>query len=208
VLGESQGNATNSQTKKFYSTASYFNGKFIVGLSGNNDWVFNLATFPTGTIPPNTQTTTKDGVSSLVTGSRGSTFSITANSTSNGIYWSLVNNASYADDLQAYSAAAFTGGASVAPIYDSNSVAGDALSITNTSNAVGVKFNLPTVANGLVYAPVGTKNNGTGTFQFGGIILYGLKSPTLSQPTGLTATPPCTASTSAGPAVRRIRNRM
>jgi hypothetical protein len=188
VLGEAQSNPTNSQMHKTYGTASYFNGTFQIGLSNNPAWVFDLSSFATGTVPPQTATTTMSGVTSLDVGPHGETFSISANGSANGIYWSLGNSAGFNDDLQAYSASSFSGGASVSPIYDSNTnSARDRLLITGTTNSVGVKFSIPTVANGMVYAGVGSKNAGATTPQVGGIVIYGLLAPSLHAPAGLTA---------------------
>src|SRR4030095_16375818 len=122
VLGEYQTNPINSQTHKMYSVPTYFNGSFYFATSGDPGRRFAVSTFASGTVPPGavspspSQTTS----GSFTAGSRGPTFVISANGSTNGVVWGLSNNVtSVTDNLLAWSATNFT-----STIYDSNTNSG------------------------------------------------------------------------------------
>ncbi|HEX3356170.1 MAG TPA: SdrD B-like domain-containing protein [Tepidisphaeraceae bacterium] len=170
ALGEYAGSGIDHNTAQILSTASYFQGNFYIGVEKLPALEFNVSTFASGSIPPGTVSPTP--VQQTANFSYpGPTFTISANGASNGIAWAMDTTAS---DLIAYDAADIT-----TPIYTSDMVQAD-------SYSHGVKFTVPTVANGMVYLGNGTSS----------LVGYGLRSSYLSSdpdffsaPTGLSVSP-------------------
>jgi hypothetical protein len=124
------------------------------------------------------QTTAELSLASTSAGSfgfPGSTPSVSASGTSNGIVWAL-NNGSYC------SGRAKTCGPAVLHAYDATNVASELWNssmVSTDSAGNAVKFTVPTVANGKVY--VGTRGNNAGGVDTsstapGELDVYGLKS--------------------------------
>ncbi len=184
VLGEYSVNGVNVQTNQFYSTGSYFNNGsplFYVGLAGKPNWQFNANTFQAATSPPGTASVnTPINVTTTTFPRRGTTSSFSSSGTANGIVWNLNVNHVSTDSLMAFNINLG------APIYSSQTNAGDNLP-GGVSGATGVKFSLPTIANGIVYAGTGGGSASSTAVETGSVAIYGLKTPTLHQPTSFTA---------------------
>jgi hypothetical protein len=184
VLGEYSVNGVNVQSNQFYSTASYFNNGsplFYVGLAGKPNWQFNVNTFQAATSPPGTASANVPiNVTTTTFPRRGTTSSFSSNGAANGIVWNLNVNHVSTDSLMAFNINLG------APIYSSQTNAGDNLP-GSVSGATGVKFAVPTIANGIVYAGTGGGSSASSAVETGSIAIYGLKTPTLHQPTSFTA---------------------
>jgi hypothetical protein len=169
---------SGNATYRAYSTPSYYNGKFYVGLSGGPELGFGVSTFSTGTSPPGSGVFPTPAFSSATTyGGSGTTATISANGSSNGIIWNLKVSQSSSDQLVAYSASG-----SGAALF-SSATSGSGSLTGGTTNATGVKFTVPTVFNGMVYAGTGGSNKAI----LGTIVGFGLLTPTLHQPASPTA---------------------
>ncbi len=154
ALGEYVGSGIDHNTAQILSTGAYFQGNFYIGIEKLPALEFNVSTFASGSIPPGAVSATP--IQQTVAFSYpGPTFTISANGTSNGIAWAMDTTAA---DLIAYDASDIT-----TPIYTSNMVSSDSFSN-------GVKFGVPTVANGMVYL-----SNMAGT-----LVAYGLRSSYLA----------------------------
>src|SRR4051794_24002963 len=137
---------------------------------------------PAGFNPAPLQTTINN-ISSF--GDRGATFSISADGTKNPIIWGLGNHnlkdgtgTVLTDGLLAFDANNFT-----APLFSSGSGSSSLISAGN--GTAGVKFSLPTVANGLVHAGTGGTSTSNAAVGLGSIVAYGLLNPNLDVPTNL-----------------------
>jgi hypothetical protein len=172
-FGEFTTNAINGQIHKMYSAAAYFDGSFYFATSTDPGRRFVLANFPSGTVPPGTTAPTPSQTTSGFTaGTRGPTFTISANGTSNGVVWGLNNNVSVTtDNLLAWDAKNFG-----AAIFNSNTNSARDSLIGGVSGATGVKFSVPVVANGMVYVGTGGKPTGVDTVGLGTLVGYGLLS--------------------------------
>jgi hypothetical protein len=143
-----------------FGAPAYFNGKiYYVSGFGGPAVTFSIANA--------TLSATPTSQSAISFGFPGSTPSISANGTTNGIVWDLDHNSM---QLLAYDAASYG-----TLLYGSGQAAND-------RDAIGgvVKFSVPSVVNGMVY--VGTSNS---------LVVYGLfPNPTTlpAGPSGLTAT--------------------
>jgi hypothetical protein len=112
-----------------FSTPAYFNGKVYIAVSGDVSAAFSVA---------------NGSLTLLSTGSRmfpfpGATPSVSANGSNNGIVWMIQRTNPVA--LVAYNATDFT-----TELYNSTQASGNRDQLTN-----GVKFAVPTIANGKVY---------------------------------------------------------
>jgi hypothetical protein len=173
--GDSMGGAGDSHARQklnfgygIFATGAFWNNNFYIAGSGGplTSYSFNSST--------NLFNTSIASQSSSSYGFPGSSPSVSATGTSNGIVWAL-DNANYCTNqspgcgpavLHAYDATTLT-----TDLWNSSMVAGD-----KAGNAV--KFTVPTVANGKVY--VGTRGNNTGgatgsTSVSGELDVYGLK---------------------------------
>ncbi len=195
VLGEyyyrqANGNPTifaNDQTNKGYEIPSYFNGEFYVGLSGAKEVGFSVSNFffPAGPTSSRTATyATPSFTSNDTLGSRGVTAAISANALTNGLIWNNFVSQSSSDSLRAYNASA-TG--TVSTIYSSQTNSARDQLTAGVTGATGAKFSIPTVFNGLVYDGTGGGSSSSNSRQLGTLVIYGLLSPTLHQPTSATA---------------------
>ena len=151
-------NPAGGFTGAIFSVPAYFNG--FVYYQGVNQ-VLNAFSLTNGTLSssPVSQSSTSFGFP-------GATPSISANGTSNGIVWTIQVDGYYNGTpavLHAYDALNLS-----SELYNSNKIAADQL-------ASGVKFNLPTIANGKVYVPTQTQ-----------LSVFGLAP--LGAPSSLTAT--------------------
>jgi hypothetical protein len=149
-----------------FSTEALWNGNLYVAPAGGALDAYQLT--------PSTVQFNLTSLSSHVYGFPGSTPSVSAAGTQNGLVWAL--------DSSSYCTYRSTScGPSVLHAYDATDVATELWnSSTNPQDAAGyaVKFSLPTVANGRVY--VGTRGNNTGgvdssTTVPGELDIYGLK---------------------------------
>jgi hypothetical protein len=165
-LGDSAAVQKVSLGNAIFATGAYWNGfYYIVGLGGPLT-VYQL--------DPTVPQLNKTGASSNTYGFPGSTPSVSAAGTSNGLVWTMNNN-SYCTG-QAKSC-----GPAVLHAYDATNVTTELWnSSTLSSDTAGnaVKFAVPTVANGKVY--LGTRGNNTGgvfgsTSVSGELEVYGLK---------------------------------
>jgi hypothetical protein len=182
---------TNTQNNQFYTTGSYFNSKFYIALAKLQGQVWNVSALNAGVSPPGNSfnppplQTTTGNISAF--GDRGATFSISANGTSNGIVWALANrNAKngagtvITDALIALDAGNFT-----IPLFNSGS--GVNSLVAAGSGTTGVKFSVPTVANGMVYCGTGGVSSANAAVGLGSIVAYGLSGITLNAPSSLAA---------------------
>jgi hypothetical protein len=131
-----------------YSTPAFFNGVLYYGAVGEP-----LKAFPMTNAK---LATTSSSQSSASFTSPGTTPSVSANGTTNGIVWALESNMSSAAVLHAYNAANLA-----QELYNSTQAAGGRDSFGN-----GNKFIAPVIVNGKVY--VGTQT---------GVAVFGLLSP-------------------------------
>ncbi len=122
-----------------FSTPVYFNGYVYFGAVNDTVRAFQLTNGKLSTAPTSQ--------SAEIYGIRGASFAISANSTSNGILWSLQNNGASADSD--------VGNPGVLFAYNANDLATE---LYNTSQAGSrdtldnaVKFSIPLVANGKVF---------------------------------------------------------
>jgi hypothetical protein len=186
ALGEFMAGNINTVTNRLYGSPSYFNGRFYASESSTKGWAFTPQTFAYSSLPPvppgpdpaKLAYPTPDATTVANVGGSGSTFTISANGTTNGIVWALiVNQNASTDALVAYNPT------TMAVLYSSASdTAADILSRDINGNTItgstGTKFSVPTVTSGMAYAATG---GGTNT-RVGTIVGYGLSSPTLHQP--------------------------
>ena len=125
------------------------------------------------------QTSVNFGVGST----HSSTSAISSNAGANGIVWNMSILQNSTDALMAFGAASFVGGATVAPIYSSNTNAARDQLNGGVAFATGTKFTVPTIFNGTVYIGTG---GGSGTsgggHQLGTIVGYGLLNSFLTTP--------------------------
>jgi hypothetical protein len=182
VLGEYAVNFVNEQQNQFYSTASYFNNGsplFYVGLAGLQNWQFNVNTFQAAASPPGSSTDNAPiNQTSDTFPRRGTTSAISSNGAADAIVWNLSVNFSSTDRLMAFSQ-------DLGPaLYSSSTNSADKLAGT-VSGATGVKFSIPTVANGFVYAGTGGGSSATSAVGVGTLVAYGLKAPALHAPAAL-----------------------
>ncbi len=191
VLGEYSVNGIDVQTNQYYSTGAFYqngsNPVFFVGLASKPDWEFNVDSFQAGQSPPNSASTNVPTIATSNTfGSRGTSTSISANGSSNAIVWTLKVSQSSSDDLLAYPLS--LGSA----IYDSNTgITGNTtrdLLTGGVTNATGVKFSVPSVYNGFVYAGTGG-GSGTGGHILGTLVGYGLLNSYLTSNSSFFGTP-------------------
>jgi len=119
--------------KGIYATPAYFNGRIYLAAANDVMVVFTLS--GSGTFSPS-----PSSVSARVFGYPGSTPSISASGATNGILWALQNGTPGV--LGAFNATNLA-----SEIYNSTQAAGNRDRHTN-----GVKFTVPTVVNGKVYA--------------------------------------------------------
>ena len=159
-----------------FATGAFWNGQYyLAGVNGHlQGYTFNAVTgmFGLSSVPHSPGTF----------GFPGSTPSVSASSTTNGIVWAL-NNGSYCTSQST------SCGPAVLHAYDATNVATELWNSTmGTGNAAGnaVKFNVPTVANGKVY--VGTRGNNIGgatssTTIPGELDVYGLSNTSLQAAT-------------------------
>lgn len=186
VLGEYPNNGFETAGHEIYSSATYFNGQFYIGIRSNPALTFSISKFPSGTIPPGTSPSpTPLQRTTTVFGYPGPTFTLSANGSTNGILWATTADKAPTDGLFAYSATNFT-----SPIYSSNTVFSRDNLAGGVSQSFGTRFGVPTVANGMVY--VTTASGSTG--RLGTLVGYGLLSTYLksnaaffSAPSGLGA---------------------
>ncbi|HXO06278.1 MAG TPA: hypothetical protein VN884_11685 [Candidatus Sulfotelmatobacter sp.] len=117
-----------------FNMPAYFNGTLYY--AGVND---SLKAFPlsNGLLP-----TSPSQTSTQTFGFPGATPAVSANGSTNGIVWVIERNGTGPATLLAYQAGSLT------PLWNSNQVTGDAA-------AGGIKFTVPTIANGKVY--IGTQ---------------------------------------------------
>ena len=132
--------------KQNYSTASYFNGSIYI--AGNGDQVKQYKLGSDGKLQTHYANQSPERY-----GFPGATTSISANGTSDGIVWAI--------DRQAFTDASHTGDATphaVLKAYDATTMSELYSSDAKASDdaGVGIKFSVPTVANGKVF--VGTAN--------------------------------------------------
>jgi hypothetical protein len=178
VVGEYLGNPINTDPNRTNDTATYFNGRIYLHLSGRQAWAFNVSSFATGSVPPGSATVPAPFQTTSATfGNPGGTQSLSANGNSNGIVWVLRDAGASSDKLTAYDASSYVG-----TIFDSGTTLTSA-----GGGTTGVKFVPPTVINGLVYCPTGGVNSADGTDGLGSIVVYGLLAPSLGTPTNLAA---------------------
>ncbi len=169
VVAEYPNTTLNNGNKQIYSSATYWNGNIYMGVKGTPALEINIQALEdyaarNYTAPAYTPIATTNNF-----GYPGETFELSANGNTNGVAFAQNPGGS---NLLAYNASSF-----VAPIYDSNTTAGDSL-------GGSIHFHVPTEANGMVYA--GSRGGGLGA--------YGLKPSYLtsnaaffSAPSGLTA---------------------
>jgi hypothetical protein len=168
-LGDSNAWQRFNFGNQIFSTGAFWNNTFYMAGVGGHLQAFS---FNTSTGKMNALNVPQ---SSTSFGFPGSTPSVSASSTTNGIVWAL-DNATYCTDQS-------TGcGPAVLHAYDGTNVHTELWNSTlGTGNAAGnaIKFTVPTVANGKVY--VGTRGNNTGgttssTTIPGELDVYGLLS--------------------------------
>jgi len=172
VLGEYSVNGVDNGSNDYYDTASYFpNGsspEFFVNLGGRPDWQFNVSSFQASQSPPGSASANTPAASTSNSfGSRATTNTISANGSSNALVWALNVGPSSTDDLLAYTTSLGTA------IYDTNTDSSRDSLAGGVSGATGVKFNVPTVFNGMVYVGTGG-GSGTGGHILGTLVGYGL----------------------------------
>ncbi|HEX4002143.1 MAG TPA: immunoglobulin domain-containing protein [Candidatus Acidoferrales bacterium] len=131
-----------------WSAPAYFNGAVYYGSVGNTLNAFPIASAKLATSPSSS--------SGTAFGYPGTTPSVSANSTSNGIVWAIQNGGTGV--LHAYNAANLA-----TELYNSNQAANNRDQFSTNSNC---KFVTPMIANGKVY--VGTP---------GAVIVFGLLGP-------------------------------
>jgi len=168
-LGDSNAWQRFNFGNEIFSTGAFWNNTFYMAGVGGHLQAFS---FNTSTGKMNALNVSQ---SSASFGFPGSTPSVSASGTTNGIVWAL-NNGTYCTDQS-------TGcGPAVLRAYDGANVRTELWNSTlGTGNAAGnaIKFTVPTVANGKVY--VGTRGNNTGgttssTTIPGELDVYGLLS--------------------------------
>jgi hypothetical protein len=136
VLGEYATDGVNGTTEGVYSTPSYFDGEFYVAADATGTLAFNASSFDSGSIPPGTASAPVPAQTGQTFAFPAPGFSISANGSAGGILWGMDYVHS---ELVAFDATNIS-----TPLYDSNTVSSD-------SYTGGVKFDQPTVANGMVY---------------------------------------------------------
>jgi hypothetical protein len=157
---DNMGHFNSSNNNQVVQTLSFGNGIFATSAFWNNALYLAGVSGPLKTFSFNTATglfhTTLSSQSSTNYGFPGATPSISATATTNGIVWAI--------DSHLYCTNQSSGcGAAVLHAYDATNLATELWnSSQGTGNAAGfgVKFTVPTVANGKVY--VGTRGNNTG----------------------------------------------
>ena len=168
VLGEYPNAGFETEGNEIYSSATYFNGQFYIGIRSDRALEFSVSTFASGSIPPGTSfTPTPTQKTTTIFGYPGPTFTLSANGATNGILWATTADKAPTDGLLAYSATNFT-----TPIYSSNTNATRDRLSGGVSQSFGTRFGVPTVANGMVY--VTTASGSTG--HLGTLVGYGLLS--------------------------------
>ena len=169
------GTNANNQSDKLYDSPSYFNGNIYFGLSGVHELEISVASLLAATSPPGSGVYSTLAAQSTVTfGSRATTATISANGTSNAVVWNVNVNLSSSDDLLAFNPT------TLATLYDSQSntsrdslTNGGTIPGTSKTGATAVKFEVPTVFNGMVYVGTGG-GSGTSGFAEGTLVGYGL----------------------------------
>jgi hypothetical protein len=191
----------NNQTNKMYSTASYFNGDIYFTLASTNEREIAVSQLMAKTSPPDGGVYSNIAATSSTSfGSRGTTAMISANGTSNAIIWNVNVTLSSTDDLLAYDPA------TLAMFYDSQTNSsrdsltnGGTIPGTSTTGSTGVKFEVPTIFNGMVYVATGG-GSGTGGHIEGTLVGYGLlpsfaaTGSNFNAPTNFAAAPSSTTS--------------
>lgn len=124
-----------------HNTPAFFNNTLYLGVDGGpiEAWALNSSTTHFNTTP---QSSSGNIFGCYHCNGSGSTVSISANGTANGIVWAL-DNSGYGNSsavLYAYDAA------NLSELYDSNQAGSG-----RDSAAIAVKFTTPTIANGHVY---------------------------------------------------------
>ncbi|HMB94916.1 MAG TPA: hypothetical protein VKK61_02640, partial [Tepidisphaeraceae bacterium] len=196
VLGEATGLGASFSIPSFYMNGSV--PTVLIDGQQNPNRAFNILTLQnTSSIP--SVTTVRIGQTSVNFGSgsaHSTTSAISSNAGANGIVWNTSILQTSTDALLAFNAASFTGGATVSPIYSSQTNAARDQLTGGVTNATGTKFSEATVFNGMVYVGTG---GGSGTsgggHQLGTIVGYGLLNSFLTTagahqfdaPTALTA---------------------
>jgi hypothetical protein len=170
---------------------SYFNGRFYASWANNSaasyqpELGFNVASFPFSSVPhTGVQPSPTFTTGTTLFGVRGTTASISSNGLSNGILWNLqVLGPGATDALLAYDTSGnmlFNSNWKLPGAPDNTT---DSLT-AGASGATGVKFSVPTVYNGMVYADTG---GASGATNLGTVVGYGLLNPALTTPGGLVA---------------------
>jgi hypothetical protein len=190
---------TNTQSNQYYCTGTYFNGRFYIALAKKVGQVWDVPSLAATTIPPGNGfnppafQTTSGNISTF--GDRGATFTVSANGSSAGIIWAIGNHnlkdgaaAVLPDALLAFDAGSFT-----TPIFNSGSGTN---SLIPAAGAAGVKFSVPTVANGLVFCGTGGVSTTNAAVGLGTIVAYGLLNP--PAPPAAPSQPDMTAATDSG----------
>jgi hypothetical protein len=179
VVGEiPPSSGTNSQNNQYYTTGSYFNNQYFIALAKKVGQTWNVSALNAGAIPPGNGfnpaplQTTSGNINSF--GDRGASFVMSANGSSNGVVWAIANRnatngsgTAIPDALVAFDASNFT-----APIF--NSGGGSNSLIASGGGTTGVKFSVPTVANGMVYCGTGGISSTNAAVGLGSIVAYGL----------------------------------
>ncbi len=129
VVAEYANNGLDQDGEQIYSSATYFNGNFFIGVDNSTAVELNVAAFASGTFTPIHST--------FSFGYPAETFIASSNGNTNGVLW-VEDPGSGA--LLAFNASSFTN-----PIYQSNINPGDSL-------GGSIHFHTPTEADGMVYA--------------------------------------------------------
>jgi Putative Ig domain len=172
--GDNMGGFGDSNARQHFNLG---NGTFATGAFWNNNYYIAAIFGPLLSYSFNTTTdlfnTSVASQSSATYGFPGSTPSVSANGSTNGIAWAL-NNSAYCTNQSS------SCGPTVLHAYDATNLATEVWNSSTAADRAGnaVKFTVPTVANGKVY--VGTRGNNTGgvfgsTSVSGELNVYGLK---------------------------------
>ena len=165
----------NSSSNESFDTPAWFNGVFYVGVSGAPEFGFTPAGFmfnpgisPRTGVEPTPVFSTASTTGNF--GSGGTTATISANGVSNGIVWNINANGGTTDALTAYTPSGTLLFSSAWKISGAANATSDTLE-NGVSGAASVKFSLPTVFYGMVYAGTG---GATGSTPHGTVVGYGV----------------------------------